>query len=187
MGVPELLFPLTGEQQAVARRVQEMGAGRLLTEAEAAGPERLRRAIRAALADDRCGAPRRPCAGTFSPAAGPGRRGLHRADWKKSIGLSPYVCVFAGTNPRSRHLPVGERTFLLPCRNASGGSASRRPARIASHASRASRWRGCGSGAAPASATGSGLRLISKERQPEEESSDSTQKRGIQGRNRGRR
>ena len=53
MAVPELLFPLTGEQQAVARRVSELGAGRMLTEAEAAGPETLRRAIREALADDR--------------------------------------------------------------------------------------------------------------------------------------
>ncbi|MBO5556550.1 MAG: glycosyl transferase, partial [Oscillospiraceae bacterium] len=41
LGVPELLFPLTGEQQAVARRVQEMGAGRILTREEAARPEKL--------------------------------------------------------------------------------------------------------------------------------------------------
>ena len=51
MGVPELLFPLTGEQQAVARRVQEMGAGRLLTPKEADDPAAIRRAIREALAD----------------------------------------------------------------------------------------------------------------------------------------
>ena len=51
MGVPELLFPLTGEQQAVARRVQEMGAGRLLTPEEAADPAAIRRVIREALAD----------------------------------------------------------------------------------------------------------------------------------------
>lgn len=35
MGVPELLFPQTGEQKAVARRVSELGAGMLLTPAEA--------------------------------------------------------------------------------------------------------------------------------------------------------
>ena len=51
MGVPELLFPLTGEQQAVARRVQEMSAGRLLTPKEADDPAAIRRAIREALAD----------------------------------------------------------------------------------------------------------------------------------------
>ena len=52
MGVPELLFPLTGEQQAVARRVQEMGAGRLLTPREAADPEAIRLAVREALSDE---------------------------------------------------------------------------------------------------------------------------------------
>ena len=51
MAVPELLFPLTGEQRAVARRVSETGAGRLLTEKEAAGPDTLRTAIKSALAD----------------------------------------------------------------------------------------------------------------------------------------
>lgn len=51
MAVPELLFPLTGEQRAVARRVREMGAGRLLTEGEAADAASLRAAIKAALAD----------------------------------------------------------------------------------------------------------------------------------------
>ena len=52
MGVPELLFPLTGEQQAVARRVQEMGAGRRLTPREAADPGTIRRAVKEALADE---------------------------------------------------------------------------------------------------------------------------------------
>ena len=52
MGVPELLFPLTGEQGAVARRVSELGAGRLLEKKTAAAPERLRAAILAALGDD---------------------------------------------------------------------------------------------------------------------------------------
>ena len=52
MGVPELLFPLTGEQGAVARRVSELGAGRLLEKKTAASPERLRAAILAALGDE---------------------------------------------------------------------------------------------------------------------------------------
>ena len=52
MGVPELLFPLTGEQEAVARRVAEMGAGRRLTKGAAANPAKLRSAICAALADE---------------------------------------------------------------------------------------------------------------------------------------
>lgn len=51
MGVPLLLFPLTGEQRAVARRVGELGAGRLLTPLEAGAPEKLREAIVAALSD----------------------------------------------------------------------------------------------------------------------------------------
>ena len=51
MGVPELLFPLTGEQRAVARRVRELGAGRLLSEKEARNPDTLRAVIRAALSD----------------------------------------------------------------------------------------------------------------------------------------
>ena len=51
MAVPELLFPLTGEQRAVARRVSETGAGRLLTEKEAARPDALRTAIKSAIAD----------------------------------------------------------------------------------------------------------------------------------------
>lgn len=51
MAVPELLFPLTGEQRAVARRVSETGAGRLLTEKEATRPDALRAAIKSALAD----------------------------------------------------------------------------------------------------------------------------------------
>ncbi|MBR1456323.1 MAG: glycosyl transferase [Oscillospiraceae bacterium] len=51
MGVPELLYPLTGEQQAVARRVTEMGAGRLLTRAEAESPERIRAVVHDLLLD----------------------------------------------------------------------------------------------------------------------------------------
>ena len=52
MAVPELLYPQTGEQQAVAQRVCEMGAGRMLTKKEAASPEGIRTAIRLALMDE---------------------------------------------------------------------------------------------------------------------------------------
>ena len=51
LAVPELLFPLSGEQQAVARRVCEMGAGRVLTKEEAASPDRIRAAVLSALQD----------------------------------------------------------------------------------------------------------------------------------------
>ena len=56
MAVPELLFPLTGEQRAVARRVSEVGAGRLLEEDVARDPVRLREAVLAALADEQLAA-----------------------------------------------------------------------------------------------------------------------------------
>lgn len=49
MAVPELLFPLTGEQRAVARRVAEVGAGMLLAESAAHDPVQLREAVFAAL------------------------------------------------------------------------------------------------------------------------------------------
>lgn len=52
MGVPELLFPLTGEQRAVARRVAEVGAGRMLEEPVARGSAALREVVLAALSDD---------------------------------------------------------------------------------------------------------------------------------------
>ena len=52
MGVPELLFPLTGEQRAVARRVAEVGAGRMLEESAARDGAALREAVLAALTDD---------------------------------------------------------------------------------------------------------------------------------------
>jgi MGT family glycosyltransferase len=52
MGVPELLFPLTGEQRAVARRVAEVGAGRMLEESITRESAALREAVLAALADD---------------------------------------------------------------------------------------------------------------------------------------
>ena len=48
MAVPELLFPLTGEQRAVARRVAEMGAGRMLSDPT---PRGIRAAVESALAD----------------------------------------------------------------------------------------------------------------------------------------
>lgn len=73
--VPELLFPLTGEERAVARRVGEVGAGRILTPAEAASPERLRAAIQTALADramaaaaGKVGAELRACGGARAAA-----------------------------------------------------------------------------------------------------------------------
>ena len=52
MGVPELLFPLTGEQRAVARRVAEVGAGKMLEESVVRDSAELRRVVLAALADD---------------------------------------------------------------------------------------------------------------------------------------
>ena len=52
MGVPELLFPLTGEQRAVARRVAEVGAGTMLEEAVARNSAALRHAVLAALEDE---------------------------------------------------------------------------------------------------------------------------------------
>ena len=53
MGVPELLFPLTGEQRAVARRVAEVGAGVPLEEAVAREAAALRKTVLGALADER--------------------------------------------------------------------------------------------------------------------------------------
>ena len=52
MAVPELLYPQTGEQWAVARRVEEMGAGRMLPEAAARDPRKLRALVIQALGDD---------------------------------------------------------------------------------------------------------------------------------------
>ncbi len=52
MGVPELLFPLTGEQRAVARRVTEVGAGSLLDEPVTRDATALRRTVLAALSDE---------------------------------------------------------------------------------------------------------------------------------------
>ena len=75
MGVPELLFPLTGEQRAVARRVAEVGAGVMLTEKAAGEVASLREAVLSALADEhlREGAGRmrddlRSCAGPVGAA-----------------------------------------------------------------------------------------------------------------------
>ncbi|MDD5894190.1 MAG: glycosyltransferase [Coriobacteriaceae bacterium] len=53
MGVPELLFPLTGEQRAVAKRVAEVGAGTMLEEEAARNGAALRHAVLAALEDER--------------------------------------------------------------------------------------------------------------------------------------
>ena len=75
MAVPELLFPLTGEQRAVARRVAEVGAGVPLEEAAAREAAALRKTVLAALADERLreGAARmredlRSCAGPVGAA-----------------------------------------------------------------------------------------------------------------------
>lgn len=51
LGVPLVMFPQTGEQKAVARRVRERGAGIDLTDASPAG---IRAAIEAALNSDSC-------------------------------------------------------------------------------------------------------------------------------------
>ena len=53
MGVPELLYPLTGEQRAVARRVAEVGAGVPLEERTARNEAELRAIVFATLADTR--------------------------------------------------------------------------------------------------------------------------------------
>ncbi|MBO4352470.1 MAG: glycosyl transferase [Eggerthellaceae bacterium] len=75
MAVPELLFPLTGEQRAVARRVAEVDAGILLGEADAKDATRLKAAVFSALVDERVstGAARmredlRSCAGPTGAA-----------------------------------------------------------------------------------------------------------------------
>ena len=52
MAVPELLFPLTGEQRAVARRVAEVGAGTLLDEKDAKDASKLKAAVLQALVDE---------------------------------------------------------------------------------------------------------------------------------------
>ena len=75
MAVPELLFPLTAEQRAVARRVAEVGAGVALEERAARDASELRKAVLDALADERLrdGAARmredlRSCAGPAGAA-----------------------------------------------------------------------------------------------------------------------
>ena len=45
MGVPEILFPLTGEEEAVARRVLETGAGVRLTRTDAGSSDRIREVV----------------------------------------------------------------------------------------------------------------------------------------------
>ena len=52
MAVPELLFPLTGEQRAVARRVAEVGAGIMLDEADAKDVKRLKTAVLCGLVNE---------------------------------------------------------------------------------------------------------------------------------------
>lgn len=82
MGVPELLFPLTGEQQAVARRVREMGAGRLLTPQEAADPGAIRRAVKEALADEALKNAAAAMRADFLASGGPGEA----ADFIEQLG-----------------------------------------------------------------------------------------------------
>ena len=82
MGVPELLFPLTGEQQAVARRVLEMGAGRLLTPQEASDPEAIRRAVKEALADESLKAAALAMRADFLACGGP----KEAADFIEQVG-----------------------------------------------------------------------------------------------------
>ena len=53
LGVPLLLFPLTSEQHAVARRVTELGAGSMLPGDVAKRPAALREAVLRALADEK--------------------------------------------------------------------------------------------------------------------------------------
>ncbi len=71
MGVPELLFPLTGEQQAVARRVSEMGAGRFLAKEESETPAGIRAAVLEALADEGLRRAAQEMRADFLAAAGP--------------------------------------------------------------------------------------------------------------------
>ncbi|MBQ6390287.1 MAG: glycosyl transferase [Eggerthellaceae bacterium] len=75
MAVPELLFPLTGEQRAVARRVAEVGAGTLLDEGDAKDALKLKAAVLSALVNEEisAGAARmsedlRSCAGPIGAA-----------------------------------------------------------------------------------------------------------------------
>ena len=82
MGVPELLYPLTGEQQAVARRVNEMGAGRILTKAEADSPEKIREIVKAILADGKIRASAEHMREDFLSCSGP----EGAADFIESVG-----------------------------------------------------------------------------------------------------
>lgn len=82
MGVPLLLFPLTGEQQAVARRVTEMGAGVILTPPQAASWDGIRSAVRRALEDEGLKQAARAMREDFLACSGP--RGA--ADFIESVG-----------------------------------------------------------------------------------------------------
>lgn len=82
MGVPLLLFPLSGEQQAVARRVTEMGAGTMLTRPEAVSPQGIRSAVLRALEDNGLKAGARAMREDFLACSGP--RGA--ADFIEAVG-----------------------------------------------------------------------------------------------------
>lgn len=68
MGVPLLMYPQTGEQRAVARRVEELGAGLMLREDSAEG---IRRGVQALLEDPKYAGAARECRRDFIGAPGP--------------------------------------------------------------------------------------------------------------------
>ena len=68
MAAPMLLYPQTGEQQAVARRVTEIGAGRLLRDDTPAG---IRDAVRALLDNPDYGKAAERCSRDFRACPGP--------------------------------------------------------------------------------------------------------------------
>lgn len=82
LGVPELLYPLSGEEQAVARRVSELGAGRLLSREEAGDPASIRAAVLSALADPALRAAAEKLREDFLACGGPGEA----ADFIEQIG-----------------------------------------------------------------------------------------------------
>ena len=79
-----MCYPLTGEQQAVARCVNEMGAGRILTKAEADSAEKIREIVTAMLADGGIRASAVQMREYFLSCSGP--KGA--ADFIESVGRS---------------------------------------------------------------------------------------------------
>ena len=68
MAAPMLLYPQTGEQQAVARRVHELGAGRYLKDDSAEG---IRAALEALLGDADCARAAAECSADLRSCPGP--------------------------------------------------------------------------------------------------------------------